>query len=163
MKAPSCLFIGFLSLFTLALASACGSSNQPAAEQPLTAYQPTAQPTPAKIETVTALTVTDVEEAVKRIFKDAAVIHPEYKNTFLAGDFNGDLSQDLAVVLKPAPEKLAEMNEEYPPWLLRDPRAPHNPRTPLRVEKDETLFAVIHGYGAKGWRDPEATQTCGTT
>jgi hypothetical protein len=159
MRARSCLFIGFLSLFTLALASGCNGPTQPAAEQPPTAYQSPAQATPLKPETVAALTVTDVEQVVKRIFKDAAVIHPEYKNSFLTGDFNGDLSQDLAVVLKPAPEKLAELNEEYPRWLLRDPRAPHDPRTRLRVEKDEALLAVIHGYGPKAWRDPEATQT----
>lgn len=159
MSARSCRFIGFLFVFTLTLASGCSTTTQPTAEQPPTAYQPQPQSTPLKPETVTALTVTDVEAAVKRIFKDAAVIHPEYKNSFLTGDFNGDLSQDLAVVLKPAPEKLAELNEEYPRWLLRDPRAPYNPRTPLRVEKDEALLAVIHGYGAKAWRDPEATQT----
>jgi hypothetical protein len=88
------------------------------------------------------------------------VVHPDYKSSVLAGDFNGDLSQDLAVVVKPVPEKLAEMNEQYPRWLLRDPREPHNPRQPpLRVEKDEALLAVIHGYGNKDWRDPEATQT----
>ena len=87
------------------------------------------------------------------------MVHPDYKSSFLAGDFNGDLSQDLAVVLKPVPEKLADMNEEYPRWLLRDPRVPHNRREPLRVVKDETLLAVIHGYGNKDWRDPEATQT----
>ena len=63
------------------------------------------------------------------------------------------------MVLKPVPEKLAEMNEQYPRWLLRDPLAAQNPRKPLRVEKDEVLLAVIHGYGNNDWRDPEATQT----
>ena len=29
----------------------------------------------------------------------------------------------------------------------------------LRIEKDEVLLAVIHGYGANDWRDPQATQT----
>ena len=159
MKLKSCLFILSLSLFTLALASGCTGSNQPSAEQPLTASNPSSQPSPVNATPTTAPTLPDVEQAVNRVFKNAAVIHPNYKNTFLTGDFNGDLSQDLAVVLKPVTEKLAEMNEEYPRWLLRDPRAPHNRRAPLRVEKNEPLLAVIHGHGANAWRDPEATQT----
>ena len=124
-------------------------------------YQPTAEtpPSPERLASVPAPQMPEVEQAVKRVFKDLAVVHPDYKSGFLAGDFNGDLSQDLAVVLKPVPEKLADMNEEHPPWLLRDPRAPHNPRAALRVEKDEALLAVIHGYGKNDWRDPEATQT----
>jgi hypothetical protein len=73
------------------------------------------------------------------------------------GDFNGDASQDLAVIIKPA--KLDEMNQEYSPWLVRAPRTHKVDRTRLKIEKDETLLAVIHGYGANDWRDPEATQT----
>jgi hypothetical protein len=101
----------------------------------------------------------DVEEAVKRVFKDVAVVHPDYKSSVLTADFNGDMSQDLAVVLKPVPEKVAEMNEPYPSWLLRDPRVAPNPAEPLQIEKDEALLAVIHGYGTNHWRDPQATQT----
>src|SRR6185503_12363075 len=86
------------------------------------------------------------------------IIHPDYKSSFLTGDFNGDSSQDLAVVLQPVPDRIAEMNV-HPLWLLRDPRVPHNPRAPLHVEKDDVLLAVIHGYGANDWRDSQATQT----
>jgi hypothetical protein len=79
---------------------------------------------------------------------------------FISGDFNGDLSQDLAVVVKPAPGKIDELNEEYPAWLLKDPFVPNEPgKPPLRVAENETLLAVIHGFEAKGWRDPQATQT----
>ena len=151
-----------LSLFTLALVSGCANKQQTVAETAPPAYQPTPEPQPSSTErlaSVPAPQTSEVEQAVKRVFKDLAVVHPDYKSGFLAGDFNGDLSQDLAVVLKPVPEKLADINEEHPPWLLRDPRAPHNPRAALRVEKDEPLLAVIHGYGKNDWRDPEATQT----
>jgi hypothetical protein len=123
------------------------------------AYQATPESTPVRTPVAAAPKLPEVEEAVKRVFKDAAVVHPDYKSSFLTGDFNGDLSQDLAVVLKPVPDKLADMNEELPRWLLRDPRVPHNPRAPLHVEKDDVLLAVIHGYGTNAWRDPEATQT----
>jgi hypothetical protein len=156
----SYLSIVLLSLFTLALVSGCGRTKQAMVETAPPVYQATPEtPNPERLATVAAPKLPEVEAAVKRVFKDVAVVHPDYKSSFLAGDFNGDLSQDLAVVLKPVPEKLAEMNEEYPPWLLRDPRVPHKPREPLRVEKDEALLAVIHGYGNNDWRDPEATQT----
>jgi rhodanese-related sulfurtransferase len=67
--------------------------------------------------------------------------------------------KNIAIILKPAPDKLAQMNEEFPPWLLRDPST-NKPQGPhLRIEKDEVLLAVIHGYGTNDWRDPDATQT----
>jgi hypothetical protein len=146
-------------LLTTFLLPGCASSKHALVEHAPVAYQPAPQSTPIRIVAPAGPKLPEVEDAVKRVFKGAAVVHPDYKASFLAGDFNGDLSQDLAVVLKPAPDKLAEMNEQYPPWLLRDPRVPHNPRSPLKVEKDEALLAVIHGYGANDWRDTQATQT----
>jgi len=99
----------------------------------------------------------EVQQAVKRVFKDAAVLDPNYKPNFLAGDFNGDASQDIAIIIKPA--NLEELNQEYSPWLVRAPRTGKVDRTRLKIEKDEALLAVIHGYGTNDWRDPEATQT----
>jgi len=151
-------FALLLLVFTTALAAGCAGSKPAVVEQAPVAYQATPQSTPAKVDVAAAPKLSEVEDAVKRVFKDAVVVHPDYKSSFLTGDFNGDASQDLVVVLKPAPEKLSEMNEQ-PTWLLRDPRVPNNPRAPLRVEKDDLLLAVIHGYGANDWRDPEATQT----
>ena len=138
-------------------AGACSStSKKVVAEQP-PAYQPTPQATPVRIAVGQAPKLSDVQEAVKRVFKDAAVVDTTHNPNFLAGDFNGDASQDIAVVLKP--NKLEQMNEEHPAWLLREPRSNQSPKTPLKIEKDEVLLAVIHGYGANDWRDPEATQT----
>lgn len=101
----------------------------------------------------------EVKEAVARVFKDA-VNAGDRTPTFVAGDFNGDESVDLAVLLRPAPGKLPELNQQYPPWILKNvflidrPGAP-----PQRVAENEILLAVIHGYGPKGWRDPDARQT----
>ena len=41
------------------------------------------------------------------------------------------------------------------------PGAPAKPALakPVRAEKGDTLLAIIHGVGAKGWRNPEAKQT----
>src|SRR5688572_6763430 len=151
----------FAILFiTICLATGCSSTKQAVVEQPPNPPKPAPESTPVRLAgAVAAPRLPEVEEAVKRVFKDMAVIHSDYKTSVLTGDFNGDLSQDLAVVLKPVPEKLAEMNEPFPSWLLRDPRVPRNPAEPLQVEKDEVLLAVIHGYGTNDWRDPQATQT----
>lgn len=101
-----------------------------------------------------------IQQAVKRVFKDSALVDNAYKPNFIVGDFNGDLSQDIAVILKPAPGKLAEMNEEFPAWILRDLFTPNETgEKPLRVAGNDVLLAIIHGYGANGWRDSEATQT----
>ncbi|HMJ25525.1 MAG TPA: hypothetical protein VK475_06835 [Pyrinomonadaceae bacterium] len=102
----------------------------------------------------------EVQDAVKRVFKEAALIDTSRQANFAVGDFNGDQSQDLAVVLKPAADKLSDLNEDLPPWILRDPFSTPRPgMLPLRITANETLLAVIHGYGPGGWRDPQATQT----
>jgi hypothetical protein len=105
----------------------------------------------------------ELEDVTRRVFKNAALLDTSHEPYFLVGDFNGDNSQDIVVVVKPASGKLSEMNQEYPPWMFKDPFNPTLPpqlrKEPLRVEEDDKLLAIIHGYGPKGWRDTEATQT----
>lgn len=160
--------VKILRSFRLALAvtisavsflTGCSQAAKPAAEAPpppLTAQadqpQQTSKPAPPQMN--------EVQEAVKRVFKEAVLIDTSHKPTFIVGDFNGDLSQDIAVVLKPASDKLAELNEEFPNWILRDLAGPNQPGSPrLRVAANDELLAIIHGYGANGWRDHQATQT----
>lgn len=142
--------------FSVIFFAACSSAPKQLVEAP-PSYQPTPQSTPMRIVSAPAPKLFEVQDAVKRVFKDAAVIDTSYNPSFLAGDFNGDTSQDIAVILKPA--KLDEMNQELPPWLVREPRSNKLPTLRLRIEKDEVLLAVIHGYGINDWRDPQATQT----
>ena len=102
----------------------------------------------------------EVKEAVRRVFNDSVQIDVNRKPHFLAGDFNGDRAQDLAVVIKPNPERLADLNAEFPNWILKNPFAGEEPQIPrLRVAATDSLLAVIHGYGPNGWRDSQATQT----
>jgi len=137
---------------------ACSSTaKRRVAEAPPPAYQPTPESTPIPIAVTSAPKQAEVQQAIKRVFKDAAVLDTSYNPSFLAGDFNGDGSQDIAVIIKPV--KLDEMNQELPPWLVRKPRLNRVDPVRIPIEKNETLLAVIHGYGANHWRDPDATQT----
>jgi hypothetical protein len=102
----------------------------------------------------------EANEAVTRVFKNAATIDSKHEPSFFIADFNGDASADIAVIVQPVSEKLAEMNQEFPPWILKDPFTEANRSArPPRISPDESLLAIIHGYGPNGWRDAQATQT----
>jgi hypothetical protein len=112
------------------------------------------------VEQRSAPTLNEVNQALTRVFKDAATIDPKREPSFFAGDFNGDASPDIAVIITPAPGKLPEMNQDFPPWILKDPKTMPRPGAPpMRVAADDLLLAIIHGYGPNGWHDPQATQT----
>ena len=108
----------------------------------------------------------EVSGAVERVFKGAATLATARAPYFAVGDFNGDDSQDLAVVVRPAPGRLGEINGELANWIIKDPFAPapegasygEAARRVLVGEADAPL-AVIHGFGPGGWRDARATQT----
>lgn len=171
-----------VAIVSVALCGCAKPPTQPVAEQPVEPQTSEAvsqppqpkempEPPPAKLE--------EVQEAVKRVFKNSVVIDPSHKPSFLVGDFNGDQSQDLAVILKPAEGNLSELNQEFPNWIAREPlkelllpksKAVANPAAArpspnpasgqtIRFEQSDVLLAIIHGSGPKGWRDPEATQT----
>ena len=131
------------------------STKSPEASPPSAAASPS-----QKLSQAPPPKLVDVQEAVKRVFKEAAVVDSSRDPNSLDGDFNGDGSQDIAVIIKPAPGKLSQLNQEFPPWILRDPFVSTQPgMPPLRVTATDRLLAVIHGYGPNGWRDPQATQT----
>lgn len=148
--------VWLLTLLVLAI-PACSSQPKRPVEAPPVAYQASPVSTPVRLTAPSAAKLSEVQEAVKRVFKDGAVVDTNYNPSFVDGDFNGDASQDIAVILKPV--KLDVMNQELPPWLVREPRANRVGGPPPKIEKDDVLLAVIHGYGANDWRDPEATQT----
>jgi hypothetical protein len=125
--------------------------------------QTTPMPDPQQISNLPAPKPNEIKEAVTRVFKNAVNLDSARSPNFLVGDFNGDFSQDLAVIIKPVAGKLSELNQEYPPWMLKDPFQPNVPpqirKVVLQVELNDVLLAVIHGYGPDGWRNTEATQT----
>jgi hypothetical protein len=152
-----------LFLFGLILLTGCATAEKPKPQEAppnpnALIVQPT--PVPALPSTNPPPKLTEVQDAVKRVFKESAVIDTSRNPNFVVGDFNGDLSQDVAVILRPVAEELSDMNDDLPPWILWDPFVMRRPgMLPLRIAADEPLLAVIHGFGAEGWRDPQATQT----
>lgn len=154
-----------------ALTAACGGSSTQrrvvAAEAP-----PPAESSPPTSETAAAPELptpddAEVRGAVERVFKGAVTLASARDSYFAVGDFNGDDSQDLAVAVAPAPGRLAEINDELAPWIIKDPFAPANEgstsygaaRRRVLVEESGGLLAVIHGYGPEGWRDARSAQT----
>jgi hypothetical protein len=112
----------------------------------------------------------EVSKAVARVYKDAVVIDASSPPGYVVGDFNGDGSQDIAVVVRPAQGKLEEINSEVANWIMEDPRKvalpdprksvqPLPPRpAPVKAEADGLLLTIIHGYKQEGWRNPAAQQ-----
>jgi hypothetical protein len=120
------------------------------------------KPSPPKPEDVTAM--------LARVYQKAVTPDTSREPAFLVGDFNGDGSQDLAILVKPNEARLGDINNELANWILEDPKTvaipglpvggrASGPGRPVRAEKGEVLLAIIHGVGAQGWRNPEAKQT----
>ncbi|MGI8918841.1 MAG: hypothetical protein ACR2H6_09580 [Pyrinomonadaceae bacterium] len=152
------LFSRFAVLIFALSFAACSTTEKPKSEAaPVLVAQTEAVPVAANAP---APETTEVKEAVRRVFKDTVEVDSSRSPVSIDGDFNGDGAHDLAVVIKPAPDKLADLNEEFPNWILKNPFSGDESRIPrLRVAADDTLLAVIHGYGPNGWRDSQATQT----
>lgn len=97
----------------------------------------------------------ELREAILRNYEKAVTV--DSSAPFLVGDFNGDKSEDIAIVVKPAAAKLTELNSEYVNWILEDPRGAAKIRPTIR--RDDLLLAVIHGVDREGWRNQMARQT----
>jgi hypothetical protein len=113
-----------------------------------------------------------VQEAFHRVFGDDLVAQSDDGSghaTLIVGDFNGDQSEDLAVIARPTADKLDDVNNELANWIIQDADkafiappgkavvVPPKQARP-RVERGEQLLAIIHGVGPQGWRNPDARQ-----
>lgn len=164
-------FLLLLGVVGALLALNCNNGNEALVEKKVSAAASrfTAHST-ATATVLPAPKPEDVRKAVLRIYGDAVQVEDSPSN-YLLGDFNGDDSQDLAVRVHPAPGKLAEVNSAVANWILEDPSEvfvpdpakkvqsfPPKPRQ-AEVSAGETLLVIVHGFGAEGWRVPEARQT----
>lgn len=162
-------FSSLTAIFLAFFITGCDAGNQPVMEKavPVAAAQPAAAATP--FPRLPEPTTTQVEDAVHRIFGDVLVIDRSVQPDFIVGDFNGDGSEDLAVIARAAAGKTDAINNELANWIIRDtdkvfvpPANEHVVKvpdiTPQRVEADEPVLAVIHGFGPNGWREPASRQ-----
>ena len=122
-----------------------------------TAGQTPAQPTSTETPRQSAPPPTDAElrAVLKRIYAEVVTVDDTRTTPFLIGDFNGDRSEDIAIVVKP--RKLSEVNGEYVNWILEDLRKPQQISRDVRA--NDILLAVIHGREREGWRHDLAIQT----
>jgi hypothetical protein len=126
-----------------------------------------AVPPPVKAPTYTPgpqPTEAELRAAVKRTYEDVVSIDTARPTPFAVGDFNGDNSEDVAVVVKPGKGKLPTLNSEYVNWILEDPRQSRSPeqkkdRVRPSIGGNDVLLAVIHGHARDGWRNAMARQT----
>jgi hypothetical protein len=150
-----------INFLFIALVSVCFLACSNSKSKPVGEAVPSPVPVEVKQKQLAALPppeLDQVNQALARVFKSSVVMDTSQQPQFLAGDFNGDLSQDIAIVVKPAPGKLADVNQELPSWMTRDLLQPNNKST-VPIAENDLLLAIIHGYGDKGWRDEQATQT----
>ena len=144
------------------------AEQPPPAEAVLPQATPTVEVKPEPAAKLPPPTQDEVRGAVARIYKGAVVVDT---NRFAVGDFNGDGSQDVAVVATPATGMLGEINSEVANWILEDPQKivlPDSKKAtqrlapvpaPTRVAQSDVLLVVLHGHGPSGWRSPESRQT----
>ncbi len=172
-KSPSLVRL-VLAAAMLAALQGCTSNHAQNVEKPIAAATP--QPTPAGSPVASPKlpppTKAQVEEAFHRVFGDDLVAQSDEGSgqaTFIVGDFNGDQSEDLAVIAWPVAGKLDDVNNELANWTIQDADkafiAPPSKAVVVppkqarpRVERGEQLLAIIHGVGPAGWRNPEARQ-----
>jgi hypothetical protein len=163
-----------LAVFVFAGLPGCNSKpakDTAAIEKPIPAASP--QPSAAAVATpvpkLPPPTQAEVKAAFQRVFGSDLIAQFSLA-TFIVGDFNGDEFEDIAIIARPAPGKLEEVNSELANWIIQDadkalippPAAkkvviPPNQQRP-RIGQDEEVLAIIHGYGPQGWRNPEARQ-----
>jgi hypothetical protein len=116
-------------------------------------------------------TLAEVNAAVQRVYVNTVEIDARHSAPFILGDFNGDGSQDLAVVVRPAKGALLKLNSEYANWIVEDPRkivlpdptkaVQKLPKPPARetIQQDDLLLVILHGYQQEGWHHQYARQT----
>ena len=163
-----------LAVAILAALQGCTSNHAQSVEKPIAVAtpQPTTASSPVALPKLAPPTKAQVDEAFHRVFGDDLIAESDQGGghaTFIVGDFNGDQFEDLAVIARPTPGKLDEVNNEFSNWTIQDAdkafiappgKAVVVPPKQARphVERDEKLLAIIHGIGPEGWRNPQARQ-----
>jgi hypothetical protein len=172
------LFVVAAGIGSLACAAA-NQSSQTGQSTTATPAQQSAQPMPQTTPAAAAKqtpsptppTLAEVQAAVTRACGGAVMVETGRPDAFVVGDFNGDGSQDLAVVVRPAKNALPTLNGDLANWIVEDaqhgalPDAMSAAQTkpsvpqPVKVQQNDLLLLVLHGYREAGWRHQLARQT----
>jgi len=147
------LLIIFCLALCLAGLTACHRATEDKPQVSQAPSNPTATTTPR--QSGPSPTEAELRAAIKRNYEDVVAVDDSRPMPFMIGDFNGDSSEDIAVVVKP--RKLSDLNSEYVNWILEDPH--HLQQASMNVSKNDLLLAVIHGHKGEGWRHEFARQT----
>jgi hypothetical protein len=161
----------FIFILGLAALPGCKSSDKPAlVEKPIAVASPQSTPAaePTPIPKLPAATQAEVKTAFERVFGDNFVAQFSAQN-YIIGDFNGDESEDIAIIARPAPNRLDEINSELANWTIQDADKAFIPppgkkvvvppvQERPRIGANEEVLAIIHGYGPPGWRNTDARQ-----
>jgi hypothetical protein len=98
------------------------------------------------------------------VFGDALPPPAVAAHRAISGDFNGDEAVDLAVPARVEDGRAGLLSSPLANWIVQDassPRMgpePHPSTVPVTLSRGDTVLAIVHGLGARGWRDPEARQ-----
>ncbi len=163
----ACVAVASLILYTGATNTSPANAPAPSqAERPAPPPPPPAAD-PVEATTAAAPTSAEIRAVVARIYKDAATVDEGRARAFAVGDFNGDQSQDIAILIRPVKGKLSKLNDEYANWMIQDPliNSKTDPRpnaqtpAPVKIQPNDVLLTIVHGYEEAGWRNRLATQT----
>jgi hypothetical protein len=157
-----------LALAVIALAFAARRGREGAAELEPHPSRPDVPSPPPFAGKLPPPTPGEVEEGLRRAF-GGTVHRAAGSSRGIVGDFNGDGAEDVAVPVSPAAGRLEELNDGLANWRVQDAREDtaaehgHGPPpkaapSPVTVQPDDVLLAVVHGYGVRGWRDERARQ-----
>ena len=164
--------IVIIAVFFAALPGCNSSKKELAVEKPIAVSKssPTAGAAATPLAKLPPPTKAEVEAAFHRVFGDNLVANIADSQSFIVGDFNGDESEDIAIIARPARGKLDDINSEFANWIIQDadkafippPSAKKVALPPIQkrpqIQTDEEVLAIIHGYGPQGWRNPDARQ-----
>jgi hypothetical protein len=163
-----------LAAAILAALQGCTANQAQNVEKPIAVATPQPSPagSPVAPPKLPPPTKAQVEEAFHRVFGEDLISQSAEgggQPTFIVGDFNGDQSEDIAIIVQPSAGKLDDINSELANWIIQDADkafiappgkavvVPPKQARP-RVERGEQLLAIIHGVGPEGWRNPQARQ-----
>src|SRR5437660_2225604 len=118
-----------LSLISLGVMIACSKSSEQQKTSelqptPITSYSPApsfpalAQSSPGQPNENAPPKTDEVADAVARVFDNSIKLDQTQGTAFLVGDFNGDGSQDIAVITRASDDSVAQLNSELANWTL---------------------------------------------